>query len=287
MRGRVIAFVVVMASLIGACGGGDETEQAGDERPAAGEQQDPGPAQNADEKQVRAVLTEALTTKDPAACTRLLTQSAMEQFTLQRGSEALSECRDEADEPGATSVKIGRVEVDGERAEAQVEPKGGTLTLKEATFALLKDGDRWKIHRLTAGTLDRPAFLREARKGLREESEESDEAQVGCVVAALERRRDAEIMKLFLDGDARVLVVPTLVCEIGSQIPQTQATAAFSRCVRRAATRELTTGALGRELRRDADLDVVESGRFQRALEDIVARCVRLARPGSSAGGVS
>jgi hypothetical protein len=94
-------------------------------------------------------------------------------------------------------------------------------------------------------------------------------------------------MKLYLEGDARVLIVPTMVCAIRSQIPQTQATAAYTACVTRAATRELTAGALGRELAGNADLNILDSERFQAAFEDIVANCVRLVRPGSSAGGVS
>jgi hypothetical protein len=287
MRGRMMAFVVVMASLLGGCGGGDDDKQARDARPSAGQQRDPGGAADGDAKQVRAVVREALTTKDPDACTRLLTRSAVEQFTYQRGSKAISECREDADEVGARSVKIGRVEVDGDRAQAQVEPRGGTLTLKEATFALLEEGDRWKIDRLTAGTLDRPAFFREARKQLREEADDLGAEGVGCVTDALKRRKDAEIMKLYLDGDARVLIVPTMVCAIRSQIPRTQATAAYTECVTRAATRELTTGALGRELAGDADLNILDSERFAAAFEDIVADCVRLVRPGSSARGVS
>jgi hypothetical protein len=277
-----MAFVVVMASLIGACGGGED--EPGD-KPAGGAP--PQTADNGEAKRVRAVVREALTTKDPGACTRLVTQRALEQFTFQRGRKALAECREDADEVGAKTVAIGRIAVDGARAEADIEPRGGTLPLKEATFALVKDGGGWKIDRLTAGTLDRPAFMRVMRKQLRDEPDDLGEANATCVADALKQRKDAEIMRLFLDGDARVLAVPSVVCAIRSQIPQSQATAGYVACVTRAATRELTTGALGREIAREADLGMLETARVGRVFEDIAARCVRFARPGSSAGGVS
>lgn len=275
MRGRVTALVGVMAIALTACGGGEQQQDAA-VKPA-----------DAEEKQVRDVVVEALKTNDPSACTRLLTQSAVEQFTLQRGRKALAECRDDADEVGARTVAVRRIEVDGLRAEADVEPRGGTLTLKTATFVLRKDGGRWKIDELTAGTLDRAAFMREAREELAEEPSGMAPEVVDCVAKDLEASRDAEIMRLYIDSDPRVLLAPAVVCAIRAQLPRTPAARPFVDCVTRAARRELTTGALGRSLSQDADLGVLETDEFQGLVETIAARCAAATLPGSSAGNVS
>ncbi|HEV2787117.1 MAG TPA: hypothetical protein VGV67_12045, partial [Solirubrobacteraceae bacterium] len=250
MRGRITGLVGVMALALVACGGGEDSQST-----------DPQPTAGAAEAQVRAVVIEALKTKDPSACTRLLTQSAIEQFTFQRGRKALAECRDDADEVGAKTVAVRRVDVDGVRAEADVEPRGGSLTLEKATFVLRKERGSWKIDALTAATLDRPAFMREAREELREEPDAMPPDVVDCVVNDLEGRQDAEIVRLYVDSDPRVLLAPTVVCAIRAELPRTPAARPFVECVSRAARRELTTGALGRELAEDADLGILESDR--------------------------
>lgn len=275
MRGRVTAVVVVMAVALAACGGGEERQDT------------PVTPADAEEKQVRDVVIEALKSNDPGACTRLLTQSAVEQFTLQRGRRAVAECRDDADEIGAKTVSVRRIDVDGMRAEADVEPRGGTLALKAATFVLRKDDGRWMIDELTAGTLDRAAFMREAREELAEEPAGMSPEVIDCVANDLEGRRDAEIMRLYIDSDPRVLLAPAVVCAIRAQLPHTPAARPFVDCVTRAARRELTTGALGRKLSQDADLGILETHEFQGLIETIAARCAAATLPGSSAGTVS
>ena len=275
MRGRVAAIVGATAIALAACGGGDDTDQA-----------QPTPSAN-EEQAVREVVIEALKTKDPSACTRLLTQTAVEQFTFQRGAKALERCREDSDEAGAKTVAVKRVEADGLRAEADVEPRGGSLTLETATFVLTKDQGSWKIDQLTAGTLDREGFMREAREELSEEPDGMPEEVVDCVVRDLEKRKDAEIVRLYVESDPRVLLAPTVVCAIQAELPRARAASAFVRCVTRSARRELTTGALGQELAQDADLEILETDRFRDAVQQIGARCASQTLPGSSAGSVS
>ena len=277
MRGRVAAIIGAAAVALTACGGGDgDDERAVQPAPSAGE-----------ERAVRAVVIEALKTEEPSACTRLLTQRAVEQFTFQRGSKALERCREDADEPGAKTIAVKRVEVDGLRAEADVEPRGGSLTLEKATFVLTQDEGSWKIDQLTAGTLDREGFFREARQELADEPDGMPPEVVDCVVNDLRKRKDSEIVRLYVDADPRVLLAPTVVCAVRSELPRAPAARPFVQCVTRSVRRELTTGALGQELAQTADLEILETERFRDAVQEIGARCASQTLPGSSGGSVS
>lgn len=277
MRGRVSAVIGAVAFVLAACGGGDgDGERA--VKPA------PRPTE---EQAVRAAVIEALKTEQPSACTRLLTQRAVEQFTFQRGAKALERCREDSDEAGAKTVAVKRVEVDGLRAEADVEPRGGSLTLEKATFVLTKDDGSWKIDQLTAGTLDREGFFREAREELAEEPDGMPPQVVDCVVNDLQKRKDAEIVRLYVDSDPRVLLAPTVVCAVRAELPRAPAARPLVECVTRSVRRELTTGALGRELARTPDLELLETDRFRATVEEIGARCASQTLPGSSAGTVS
>ena len=267
---------MVVAFALAGCGGDGD-----DPQPSAGQ------GLSAEEKQVRAVVLEALTTKDPDACSRLLTQSAVEQFTYYRGRRAVAECREDADEVGAKTVEVRRVHVEGTRAEVDVEPEGGTLTLKTATFVVRKQGGSWKIDALTAGTLDRPAFFREARDELSERPGDLPPDAIECVVNDLEDEPDSAIMRFYVDSDLRLLLASTAACAIRSELPRTPDARPLVDCVTRAIKRELTTGALGRELAREADLDALESSRFQGVVQQLAARCAAQALPGPSGGSVS
>lgn len=282
MRVRVAACLVVAASLLGACGGGDGGEdRSARERPAA------VASRSAEERRVRSVVRETLMTEDPEDCARLLTQAAIEQFTFRRGRAALAECRDNADEDAATAVEITRVDIDGARAEAVAEPKGGGLTMRTATFSLLKDGGRWKIDRLKAGTLDRAAFMRYGRKELREPPSSLSEEATHCVMRELRSRPDEVLVRIFVASDLRTLLVPTVVCALRHELPQSAQAAPFVACVTKAVRRELTSGALGRELAEDPDIGLLESERFERVMEAIATACVRQGVPAPSGGSVS
>ena len=275
-----LSMVVAAACALSACGGGDDDSGSGEQRTA-------DPQTSADERQVRAVVTEALTTKDPAACTRLFTQGALERFTYMRGSKAIAECRDEADEAAATSLTIPLISVTGAQAEADVEPKGGDLTLRKATFGLRKVAGRWKIDRSTAGTLHRAAFFRELREDLREPPDALPVEVADCVLAELRSASNEDLVGIYVKSDVRQVVVPTVICALRAELPRTQAAAPFVQCVTKGARRELTSGALGRALADEPDLGLLDSGRYEGVIEQITRRCAQEALPGASDGSVS
>lgn len=267
------------ACALSACGGSDD--------PGSGQKPANNAQTSADERQVRAVVTEALTSKDPDACTRLFTKAAVERFTYRRGRRAIAECRDDADEVAATSVTIARVSVTGEQAKADVEPKGGNLPLRKVTFALRRVSGRWKIDRLTAGTLNRTAFLREAREDLSEPPDALPAETADCVLADLDTASDEELVGFYTESDVRLILLPTVICALRSQLPRTQEAAPFVACVTKATRRELTSGELGRALADEPDLGLLDSKRYEGVIEQITEACARETMPGASDGSVS
>lgn len=278
---RLALSLVMMAAAcaLSACGGDDDAGSG--DTPASNAQT------SADERQVRAVVTEALTSKDPDACTRLFTRAAVERFTYRRGRKAIAECRDEADEVAATSVTISRVGVTGQQAEADAEPKGGNLPLRKVTFALRQVSGRWRIDRLTAGTLDRDAFFREAREDLRKPPDALPAEATECVLADLRMASDEELVGFYTKSDIALILLPTVICALRSELPRTQEAAPFVRCVTTATRREMTSGRLGRELADEPDLGLLDSERYQAVIEQITEACARETLPGASDGSVS
>jgi hypothetical protein len=202
-----------------------------------------------EEKQVRAVVQEAMTTDDPGACTRLLTQGFLEQVTLERGRAAVRSCRADADQVAAKTLSIDGVTVDGAGAEAKISPSGGTLPFDKATLALRKSGGRWRLSRLRAGTLDRAAFGRVLRSQLAGDDVSAETAD--CAVGDLAGTSDSEIVRAYVQPDPRILVVPIAVCTIRTGLARQGLPSNLINCITGGARKELTSGALGRKLAED------------------------------------
>jgi hypothetical protein len=262
MRMPGIAALLLASCALGACGDDDGTTAA--------------PAATGEEKTVRAVVQEALTTTDPSSCTKLLTQELLEQRSGEHGAAAVKSCRDDADEPGATSLSIDGVRVHGARASADVRPRGGGLPFKTATLALRKSGGHWKISRLRSGVLDRPAFARTLRRELTKPPDAVPASVANCALGELHGTSDGEIARAYLEPRPLVFLVPVAVCAVRIPLEREHVPRAMADCIVRGFRRELTTGALGRRLARDpAALDVLQSAEGERLGERIGRACAR------------
>lgn len=254
VAGAVLAAIGVTC-LLAACGGDD----AGSE-----------------ETRLRADVTHALTTKDPAACTTHATQRFLEQMSGLRGKAALRECRAEAaDEPHLRSFAFARVKVSGARASVAVRPKGRDSEGVDALeFKLRKAGDRWQLDRLSGGRVDRDTFLRELRQGLMSSPDALSRASADCVVRRLRRGDDALFLRAIVDGSGSFLVLPLATCLIRNEISREGVDKGFVRCVDRRIHRALSTGVLGRRLA-SRGIEVLETKAFDRAANRIIAGCAR------------
>jgi hypothetical protein len=123
-----------------------------------------------DEAAVETAIEESATSEDPKICSEFQTE-AFNEFEYPEGN-ALKQC-EEATESGASvaeSADVSNVEVDGEKATAEVEVKGSGLDGQEIEVALAKEGGDWKMNELVSFTkFDAAGFAETLGEKLAEE----------------------------------------------------------------------------------------------------------------------
>src|SRR5262245_32104257 len=106
---------------------------------------------NSDEDQITDVIKTSVKSTDPADCTKLETQTFVEQTEFALGPDAVKQCQDDAadtsDDPDSVDVKD--VEADGDTGTANVTFHGGSFDGSTVTVGLVKEGDQWKLNRIT------------------------------------------------------------------------------------------------------------------------------------------
>jgi hypothetical protein len=245
----------------------------------------PATAAASDEAQIRSVVTEALTTTDPDACTRLYTDAALGQNTGLHGAAAISECRRDAAQVGATSVAVDRVAAQGGGAEVDIHPTGGDFPFRTATITLVKvGGTTWKVNRIKSGTLDRAAFNRAMGREMGKQllasrpplSVAARAGVSGCVVSQLGAMSDGEVVqRMFLQPPPpALLLAPLTVCSLRQGLIQSGAPAALVACITRGLRKDLTTGELSHELTTESAFQELErSGRLTRVGAELAIAC--------------
>jgi len=249
---RLCAMLAVILATAGvaACGGGDEM--------------------SADEKQIRATLTKALTSTDPAICRSLMTASFVRQITEETTvTAALTDCRQEVKRDQAKSVEIKRVDRRESRASAVFHTEGGVLPFEEATVSLRRADRTWRVHRLTAATLDRPRFFQVGRRQLTAPPNRLNDDTASCVLRALKKVSDQRIVASFVDGESSFIHNPALICGVRQGLDEAGASEREQRCI---------AGRLRRALEaRDGDAllegMLADSAGAQRRFNGIIARC--------------
>ena len=125
-RALFVVCVAGAASLTAGCGGGDDSESG-----ASG-----------DEAAVEAVVTEALTSTDPAKCETVFTDTYLEEnFFADSPEEGLKTCQKTAADDVSPDATVEDVVVDGTTATA-VKVDGAD---RGPEYELVKEGDTWKI----------------------------------------------------------------------------------------------------------------------------------------------
>jgi hypothetical protein len=127
--------LISAAALLAACGGGGG---------------------NDDTAQITDLIQTAVKSTDPADCTKLQTQQFVEQTELQSGQAAIQQCQkdatDTSDNPD--SVDVTKVTSSGATGSADVTFHGGSFDGSTLTVAVSKNGDQWKLDKIT----DIPTF---------------------------------------------------------------------------------------------------------------------------------
>ena len=140
-------------------------------------------------------------------------------------------CRANIGSLAARSVTVADVAVEGDRARGRFTADGGAYALRTATVELRRAGGRWRLHRLTALTLDRARFARQQARVARLAEPSVSPRQAACVIERLERVPSGELEAALLRSRAAVLADPLLDCAIGPALRDAGLPTTRTRCV--------------------------------------------------------
>jgi hypothetical protein len=197
-------LVLGLALALAACGGGGSNGGGSSSGGGGGE-----------EDKIASTIETAATSTDPAVCAETQTLQFMEETNSGSGKEAEKECEKQAEagENQPDSVSVSEVQVDGEKATADVKFNGGSLGGQTLEVALVEESGDWKLDEFSGFANFDPAPLIET---LREELEKeaSIEPQVtSCIVEGLEELPEEEFEKLVVEQNQQPFVELAEGCE--------------------------------------------------------------------------
>jgi ABC-type glycerol-3-phosphate transport system substrate-binding protein len=193
-RLRLLLLPVLLISVFGlaACGGGES-----------------------DEDKITSTIETAATSTDPAVCGETQTLSFMEATAGGSGKEAEKECEEEtkAGENNPESVTVSKVNVEDEKATANVAFEGGTFNGQTLEVALVKEGSDWKLNEFTGfAKFDSTQLVKVLAKKL-EEDPKIEPQVAGCIAEGLEELPEAELETLVVENNTQPIVELAESCE--------------------------------------------------------------------------
>ena len=171
------------------------------------------PFSRGDEREIERTIEAVATDADPGYCDTLLTQRYLVQTTGARPPFADEVCESDAEDASRVrSVDTGEIAIDGARATAAVEYRGGSFDGSRLVMQLIEDGDTWKLNRIVAfRRFDRRRFDRAYRRSFLEFG--SPVAGADCALARARRLSDAEIERAALRDLPRVFTPIFVACD--------------------------------------------------------------------------
>jgi hypothetical protein len=142
-------------------------------------------------------------------------------------------CRADVPYYMASSVRVTRIKVDGDRASARITPKGGQTPYGRHDVDLVRERV-WKLDALTAVELDRQHLDRRIGWFLFFLDGEPTVKQSICAKRRLDSRDDGELARAIVRSDVDLIVDPVLVCFFRPQFRAAGVSIAASSCVVRA-----------------------------------------------------
>ncbi len=192
MRAAAVALAVAGAVALAACGGGSDREDA-----------------------IIAAIQSAVSSDNPADCTRLLSRRFIEQTTFETGGKAVVACkadaRDTSNDPG--SVDVAGVQIDGRRASASVAMHGGAFDGQTLRLALTRDRSDWKIDEITGiPSFDLDRFAVALQASLASGDNPLTDEQAHCVASQVAQSSPGKVKAVLLGGDASPFIALIQLC---------------------------------------------------------------------------
>jgi ABC-type glycerol-3-phosphate transport system substrate-binding protein len=174
-----------------------------------------GGSGESDEDKITNTIETATTSKDPAVCGETQTLKFMEQTVGGAGKEAEKRCEEEAKAGvgNPDSVTISKIKVNGEKATADVEFKGGNFNEQTLEVALIEEGGEWKLNEFVGfAKFDPSTFIQSLTKQL--ENEPSLKPTVAsCIIEGVEEFSKSELEALVVENNTQAIVEVAEGCE--------------------------------------------------------------------------
>lgn len=155
-----------------------------------------------DEEEIAETIETALVKTDPASCTELMTRAYLEDSFESSGTNAVESCEQNAgaEESDNAPVDVSAIEVDGDKATAEVALQGGEVAGQTALMALVDEGG-WKLDEFVRFTeFDREEMIPQMVEGFEGGETRTDPKVVDCIAKELRQMSRAELENMFLDG---------------------------------------------------------------------------------------
>lgn len=187
------ALLLALTVGLAACGGGGES----------------------DEDKITSTIETAATSTDPAVCDETQTLKFMEQTTSGAGKEAEKECEEEAKsgESNPESVNVSKVEVNGEKATADAEFKGGNFNEQTLEVALVDEGGEWKLDEFVGFAKFDPAVFVEVLAKQLENEPSIKPAMASCIVEGISEFSKSELEALVVENNTQAITEVAESCE--------------------------------------------------------------------------
>jgi hypothetical protein len=191
--GRILSLAAALSAALAlaACGSGGGGSSSG-----------------SDQDQIANAIKTSVTSTDPGDCTRLETQAFLEQIHFTQGVQAVRACvrdaPDTSDDPD--SVDVTDVEVNGDHATANAAFHGGGFDGSTLSVALVKDGDQWKLDKITdIPQFDLAAFTREFTQRLHRDQDTPSQA-LACITTQLNQAGPDDVKHALISGQSSALL---------------------------------------------------------------------------------
>ena len=181
------------AALLAACGGGGG---------------------NDDNAQITDLIQTSVKSTDPADCTKLQTLQFVEQTELQSGQAAIQQCQkdafDTSDNPD--SVDVTNVTSSGDTGSADVTFHGGSFDGSTLTVAVSKDGDQWKLDKITdIPNFNFPGMVQALSAKLNSDSTIPPQV-ASCITQAFDNAGADQVKSIILSGSGDQLTALFSAC---------------------------------------------------------------------------
>jgi hypothetical protein len=181
------------AALLAACGGGGG---------------------NDDNAQITDLIQTAVKSTDPTDCTKLQTQQFVEQTELQSGQAAIQQCRKDASDTtdNPDSVDVTNVTSSGNTGSADVTFHGGSFDGSTLTVAVSKDGDQWKLDKITdIPNFNFPGMVQALSAKLNSDSTIPPQV-ASCITQAFDNAGADQVKSIILSGSGDQLTALFSTC---------------------------------------------------------------------------